>query len=39
MLQSLDNEIDDVDAKIGDNLRLLDRSKIMFCYHDITFRF
>ncbi|KAG8484445.1 hypothetical protein CXB51_023846 [Gossypium anomalum] len=37
MLQSLDKEIDDVDAKIGDNLRLLDRSKIMFCYHDIMF--
>ncbi|KAG4185149.1 hypothetical protein ERO13_A09G213622v2 [Gossypium hirsutum] len=39
MLQSLDKEIDDVDAKMGDNLRLLDRSKIMFCYHDIMFVF
>ncbi|KAB2067428.1 hypothetical protein ES319_A09G225300v1 [Gossypium barbadense] len=27
MLQSLDKEIDDVDAKMGDNLRLLDRDR------------
>ncbi|MFQ6632428.1 hypothetical protein Gotur_009702 [Gossypium turneri] len=27
MLQSLDKEIDDVDAKTGDNLRLLDRDR------------
>ncbi|MBA0713882.1 hypothetical protein Golax_012885 [Gossypium laxum] len=30
MLQSLDKEIDDVDAKLGDNLRLLDRH-MRFC--------
>lgn len=31
MLQNLEKEIDDVDAKIGDRWQLLDRFFIIFC--------